>query len=401
MPIGTDQIDILFGTEQYRDREKVLNESTYLSPNSISAFSLVTHIPLVHEGIEDTLFFACRDRLERWLATDDQASTSKYDRESGTPAPPPRSILGRHGRLVLEHQVDEFFPQDLPAGQNGGRPQPEPAMARRARDIARSIDQQVLALVGEKPEYWLFSCHSLIIQQVNRRAIREWGRIIEAWLTSGDPPLGQGEVAVIMRCCEKCIEAFACLLTRNAHTVKESVDRLVAKMRDELGRLPRPSLGGMISAFESIEAAHSVTHDTPTRARLRNGIETFENDFIELDLSGNEHIHRSTSAGRVDSHYKLRWYRSNQFWNYTFIESWKCKSPSHPEIPWDRHDSTAQPNLYEIPYVNLAQQGDDIRQAYAKGIGQFLGLILGFMTHPSVTQSQFIEQQILTHQSVI
>jgi hypothetical protein len=392
--------DTLFGTPQYPDREKVLNESTYLSPNSLGAFSFVTHVPLVHEGVEDALFFAFKDQLENWLDSVGQ-TTSLYDDPNGRNSDPKLTILGKTGRLILSNKIEKLL-ENFPRLSQFSVPE----MEKLAGDIANVIDKHVLDLVREKPEYWLFSCHSLIMRHINRRTIREIGARIDAAVGDDKPP-GSKKIEQTMQICDFCILQFNRLLRLNAHTVRESIDRLIETIRRSSDTLPQPPLGGIVSAFEAMETSQHVSHSRETdpstkdmlkitRAQSRAKIQTFDNDFVELDLSGNKDTHPAYGASGVkslDFHYKLRWYRSNQFWNYTFFESWKCKSPSFPAIPGDEIDAAAGHALFESPHINLAQQNESVKAAYTQDIAQYLAMVLRFMNHPDVTQSPFVSDQ--------
>lgn len=398
---------VFFDIDQYPDRDKVLNESTYQSPNPLAAFCIISHVPLVHESHEDFVFYGVREQLREWL-TIAARPPSRHDERA--PIRRTRTVLGGGGRLNLSDQLHLFF--EIPENQNTktvrtsrlrrllGTRTVTPVSKRevvgkndagKVRNAAGIIDTIVQDLTGHnreamknpnyrplvdpRPEYFLFSCHSLIVQEVNRAFF--------------DTRAGQPELVSIHHHCESLMGALGELLRLNAYSIREAIEALVEHVKSDPQRPSGPNLGRMIAGFRAKANANIVTR--------RGGIapaaheQTFDTDFIEMDLSGNVHQHAEAQR-ELDSHFKVRWNRSNQFWAYTFTESWICR-------PLLRVNATGRPvgpghGPYETPYLNLFQQPADIKDKYSLNIGQFLAMLGLFMANVSVADRPFLYEMI-------
>ena len=130
---GRRSAAFFFDTEEYAQREEVINESVYLSPSALGSFALVTHVPLVLEGLEDYVYYAACERLRNHLETDDR-EPSQYDERAI--APSSTTLLGVSGRLLLTHQWQEALTRSSTTTE--GVPSRE--YWEKASEIASKID---------------------------------------------------------------------------------------------------------------------------------------------------------------------------------------------------------------------------------------------------------------------
>src|SRR5262249_550551 len=160
-------------------------------------------------------------------------------------------------------------------------------------EILKKLQELFVHIITNNPEYLIFGAYSQIAKKMNNdlSMMEREKQPAERW--------------------QEVVLAFGHSLYPNARILREVIPRIsyscLSQIRIEtevaVPIVRRPNLGGLIASFRKI-------------ARLSNAHpkdQTFEDDFWDFGLYSTDNI--------AFGHFRVRWQRLNQYWNYTFTES--------------------------------------------------------------------------------
>ena len=326
-----------------KDRFKVINEAVFRSPAAIQPLSQITHIPLIHRSAEDFVFTFVSEDLGARL--DDPVSPSTLDEFAE-----PKGLLSiLHGRLSLATNWRRLCPDDAIKSDQD--------RSRSFEDAALEIDRTFSDLLETHPEYLIFGCYSQIIRVT-------LNNLLKAKLKLDD------DYRVLLTWLHR-------LMFDNFNTLAEFISKRILEAHRVLESEYRPNMGGIIAVFETIDGSINRTVHRSSRTTQINP--TFEDDHLDLDL-----LTKDDDRARPGQFFRLKWYRSNQFWNYTFFESPVYLSPLSPLLPTE----------LEVPNLPLAQQSTNIKSLYRDALAPFFAALLIFGENPSTLRNPALRRKV-------
>jgi hypothetical protein len=338
----------IFGSKLYEtahhyfDRDQSLNEPVYRAPGAVGPLTLVYHAPFIVQSQEDEIFNEVRTDLAGDLVK--------------------KGIIGRGGQLSIFKAEDfdgkPFFDERAPTAK--GFDHGFDAARKYLRDnIAARLDDEIVEICRCWPEYFIFCSISQIIQQLHYRAAallvqRETEKSL-------GPPNSAATGRDIGFALKRLVQRYHREFDLHSDILRDVIHKRTLQFtgKNRFKRNDPPDHGGIIAILRQ-------------RAEQNLAIEgsnedlTFESDFLSL---------RFPRKPWHQSFFRLRWYRSNQFWAYTFFETFRDPPPEKQED---------QSIFATSRHLTLGEQETAMLALnYNNCIAKYLIVLLDFLLTPS------------------